>query len=194
MASAGPNAPGTMADDSAVGTLTWTAPSSAKVSDNVYAQAGSPNNGTLYSHYLKATNFGFTIPDGSTIDGIAVAIERKAGANSASYYATDHVIKLVIGDTVSGDNKADTSTHWGTSDSAISYGGVSDKWGLTPSVDDINGSTFGVVLEGRQVKSGKVGSAVMYVDFISITVTYTEGGGGASAVPTIMNSYRQRRA
>jgi len=32
---------------------------------------------TLYSHYLKASNFSFSVPMGATIDGIEVEIERK---------------------------------------------------------------------------------------------------------------------
>ena len=33
-------------------------------------------NGSSYSDYLEATNFGFSVPTGSTIDGILVEIER----------------------------------------------------------------------------------------------------------------------
>lgn len=142
MATQGPLSPGTMADDATVGTVAWTNPDNAKVSDNVYATAdlvygqdyyktvqlviggsvvgtnpvtplttstpitddnsyisygGSTNlfgnsispsqvnssdfgvvfqatshDGTTDSHYLKATNFGFTIPTGATINGVLV--------------------------------------------------------------------------------------------------------------------------
>lgn len=144
MASEGPNNPGTMADDAAVGTLAWSNPDNAKTSDDAYARRtndfwikdkyvkivksdasiGAENKGdtvnawssteayysyggaadlwseawtpadindvdfgvvlSIYggfgteSHYLKATNFGFTIPVGATINGILVEIERKA--------------------------------------------------------------------------------------------------------------------
>ncbi len=147
MASEGPNNPGTMADDAAVGTKAWVNPDNAKTSNNVFARAtmssstygnivdyrvsivksdgniGATNKGVggnwpspksyvsyggvadlwdeawtagdindvdfgvvisaesvdtgAISHYLKATNFGFTIPAGATIDGILVEIEKR---------------------------------------------------------------------------------------------------------------------
>lgn len=73
MATQGPYSPGTMADDSTVGTVTWVNPDNAKASDDVRAimyYGGS-------SHYLKATNFGFSIPAGATINGIVVEIEKR---------------------------------------------------------------------------------------------------------------------
>ena len=69
--------PGTTADDSAVGTIVWTNPNNSKVSDNVYAIVTNANCGIPTSHYLKATNFGFSIPAGATINGIVVEIEKK---------------------------------------------------------------------------------------------------------------------
>lgn len=195
MASAGPNAPGTAATDTAVGTVEISTPNDVKVSDNARATCTIINQGTKYTNYLKATNFGFTIPTGSTINGVTVSIEHYANNASAGFYTQDSVVSLVKGGTVSGNNKADTTTKWpAATDTTVTYGGVSDLWGLALSAEDINSSTFGMVLSAKLVTSGK-GSAQASIDFISITVTYTEGGGGgASAVPTIMNSYRQRRA
>ena len=40
------------------------------------------------SRYLKATNFGFVIPTGATIDGVLVEIEAKQDGGSAS---VDHI-------------------------------------------------------------------------------------------------------
>jgi hypothetical protein len=155
---AGPNSPGTMADDATVGTETWSNVDNAKVSDNVYAlvtgldpenTSGAPwdkyvrivksngNLGTenkaqedwshiekyvsyggssdlwsetwtsedinnvnfgvvvsawyiLTSHYLKATNFSFTIPTGATINGILVEIEKKRSGTDATANV-DHI-------------------------------------------------------------------------------------------------------
>jgi len=48
-----------------------------------------------YSYYLKATNFGFTIPSGATIDGIVVEVEAYNFLEeweSHNYYAyVDHI-------------------------------------------------------------------------------------------------------
>lgn len=70
---ASPRTAGTLADDSAVGTITWTTPENADDSDDTYATAAV---GT--SHYLKATNYGFNIPTSATITGVRVSIERSA--------------------------------------------------------------------------------------------------------------------
>lgn len=202
MASAGPNAPGTAANNTAVGTKAWTNPNNATSSDNVRTYCSmSAAGGVGHSNYLDLTGFGFTIPAGATINGVTVAIERYAdSATSLSYMSVeDEVVSLVKGGTVSGDNKAATTTMWPNgsgAEAAVSYGGVSDLWGNTFTADDINSSTFGIVLQIKLVNNSGKGKRVLYayVDFISITITYTEGGGGASAVPVIMNQYRQRRA
>lgn len=193
MSAAGPNASGTQADDSAVGTLTWSSPSSAVSSNNGYATAGHSTASTVrQTHYLKVTNFGFAIPSGATINGVTVAVERMASETGLSF-TVDAVLSLVKGGTVSGNNKADTSTHW-SAEKTISYGGAADLWGLTLTDTDVNATTFGVVLSANVSRkaSGK-GSSTASVDFISITIDYTTGGGGGLSIPVAMSSYRRRR-
>lgn len=190
MSTAGPNAPGTMANDTAVGTDGWSLPNNAKVSDNTHTTA--TGSSTADSNYLKATNFGFAIPSGATINGVTVSIERKF--SSAPNTAKDKVVKLVKGGTVSGNNKADTGTNWPSTDTVKTYGGAADLWGLTLTDTDTNASTFGVVLQiAKTVSDGKSGTNA-YVDFISITIDYTTGGGGGGlSIPVASQSYRQRR-
>jgi len=47
------------------------------------------------SHYLKATNFGFSIPSGSTIDGIMAEVEISYFSDgpfgAADYFGVDHI-------------------------------------------------------------------------------------------------------
>lgn len=194
MATAGPNAPGTMADDSAVGTTVWTDPGNVAASDDARAQANPLSGAANSSHYLKCTNFGFAIPSGATINGVTVAIERTTfSAPDASHYTRDSVLSLVKGGTVSGYNKADTATSWTSTETTISYGGAADLWGLTLTDSDVNASTFGVVLSVAQrdrFAQGNTGN----VDLITITINYTAGGGGGGlSIPVAMQSYRQRR-
>lgn len=187
MATAGPNAPGTMADDAAVGTKAWTNPGDVASSNNVYATA---NSGGETTHYLKCTNFGFAIPGGSTINGVSVSIERKANRSTSGRYAKDATVSLVKGGTVSGNNKAATGTFYPTTDTVASYGSSADLWGLTLTDTDINASTFGVVLSADIADD--VTSTTASIDLITITITYTAGAGGLS-IPVAMQSYRQRR-
>ena len=72
--------PANGADDAGVGTITWSDPGNITADDGAYATALA---GT--SHYLVASNFGFTVPDNAVIDGVEVDIGRFAnGASQTS--------------------------------------------------------------------------------------------------------------
>jgi len=157
MAQTTATSPSTIVDDATVGTVAWTNPDNAKVSDDVWATAsifegedildssvkivkadgtiGTTNkaSGTSWSateayfsygsssdlwgetwtaenindvdfgivlsvidqgvisHYLKATNFGFSIPTGATINGILAEIERKKIIGGNATASVDHI-------------------------------------------------------------------------------------------------------
>lgn len=188
MSSSGPNSPGTMAGVIYSGGNSWGSADYAKVSDNVYTSAGPISN---RSYWLQATNFGFAIPSGATIVGIEAAVERKSSSNVAFSYITDELVQIIKGGTISGDNKADTSTHWPTSDGVAAYGAADALWGLSFTDTDINSSTFGFGIVALAHRSGKA-SPLASVDFMSMTVYYTEGGGGGSNIPVIMHQLRQQ--
>lgn len=173
--------PVTMADDGSVGTIAWNNPDNAKVSDNIYAQAIHGSGG--YSHYLKATNFGFSIPTDATIDGIVVEIERSCDSSDPDF-AIDSEVKIVkFNGTIGTENKADTVNNWPITDTYKSYGSSSDLWSESWSASDINNSNFGVVLS---VLNGNDGPelAYSYVDHIRITIYYTEWQAFNSPLPT----------
>lgn len=159
MASEGPLSPGTLASDGAHGSNAWSNPSNAASSNDTYASVAT--DGT--SEYLKATNFGFAIPAGATINGIVVDIERKA----AMAGVTDDRVRIVKGGTVQTEDKAAPGT-WPTDDTVATYGDSSSLWGAAWTAGDINDSGFGVVL------SVSVTSDQADVDHITITVHYTE--------------------
>lgn len=161
MASTGPNYPSTASG--------WTNSSNVGASDGVYASTSV--GGSSNSAVLTATAFGFSIPAGSTIDGVYVEVRRQG----ASLAHSDQSVRLVIGGSAAGDNKAKSGT-WSTSDTTQTYGGAADKWGLTPSDSDINASNFGLAF---QCKNALGGSRTAYVDFIRITVYYTAAAGVA---------------
>jgi hypothetical protein len=177
MSSSGPNYPDSGTDDSAVGTITWTSPGNIIADDTSYASA-TGTSGAL-THYLKATDFDFAIAAGSTIDGVTVAIMRYSTQDGALRYIYDNTVQLVVGGSVTGDNKAATTTKWPTSFAEASYGGAADKWGLTPTVDNVNGTDFGVVLAANIYGSA---GATGYVDYITITVDYTASSGVSGSV------------
>ena len=156
--------PGTMADDATVGTVAWSNPDNAKVSDNVYATAVLSNN---FSHYLKATNFGFTIPTGATINGIVVEIEGYLVVTSG---ATQQ-IKIIKGGTVRTTRKTTTFPEGAVNEAYNTVGSSSDLWGLSWTAEDINASNFGMVFYLGFADDTPAGT--WYVDHIRITVYYT---------------------
>lgn len=170
MASEGPLSPGTLVDDSAVGTVAWSDPTNAASSNDAWAVVSTTTDNVL-THYLKVTNFGFAIPTGSTIDGITVSIERKASAAGSTDFVVDEVVSLVKEGTVQGDNKKDAVTKWPLTEASKTYGSSSDLWGLTFTAAQINGSDFGLVLEARMRRDS--GTRTGSVDHITITVNYT---------------------
>lgn len=184
MATQGPLSPGTLAEDSSYGFRSWGSFANAGASDDAYASStifdGFP------SLYLKATNFGFSIPTDATIDGIEVHIERHA--NSTSNISDDRV-RIVKGGVIGSTDKASASA-WPNSDQTANYGGASDLWGESWTPANINASDFGAVLAARY--NSPSGSDDAKVDHISITVHYTPVAGGQA--PRSLHQFRQRRA
>lgn len=161
MADTGYRPPGTMADNSAVGSLIWNNPNNAKTSNNVYTTAVGGRYGGI-SHYLKATNFGFSIPGDATINGIKVQYERKATGTLSDIY-----VRIVKAGVVKSTNRAKAG-NWSTTEAYYTYGSSSDKWGTTWTPAQINASNFGVVLSTSNAPAGTA-----WVDYIRIKVYYT---------------------
>ncbi len=151
------------------GNIDWSRSRRAATSNNSYATVNI-NNSSSSSRYLRATNFGFSIPTNATITGIEARIEKSEANNSTSTYIRDYSVRLVKNGTLVGDNKALTSTNWSTSDTTVSYGGSNNLWGTTWSVGDINDSDFGLALSvGRSGSSNETAR----VDYMSLVVYYT---------------------
>lgn len=175
--SLGPLSPGSVTNDASFGVAAWTTPGNAAASDDSYAQAapgGSP------TQYLKATNFGFSIPAPAQIVGIEATIERR----SASVMVKDARVRIVKGGVVGSAERADTVTLWPNTDTVASYGGSSDLWGETWTPADINGAGFGLAL------SAEDGVDLAVVDHMTLKVYYalcgnTPTGGCKTAMKSI---------
>lgn len=175
MATAGPNSPGTMADDATVGTATWINVNNAIASDDVRSQVSIRNT---TSHYLKATNFGFAIPSGATINGITVEIEERRSGTAV----IESTIKIVKSTGAFGSTNKSTGATLPASDTYITYGGAADTWGETWTDTDINSANFGVGFSARET-SGTISTA--QVDHIRITIDYTPAASGAKTLMTL---------
>jgi hypothetical protein len=136
--------------------------------DGVYAYITAATYDTNDICYrAKAQGFDFSaIPDGATIDGILVEIERRCAAGAAKDY---RVQLLDASGALVGDNKADTVNAWPGTDTVKSYGEATDKWNASPTVAMVKDADFGVVLSVQATAD----NTDIYVDFIRITIYYT---------------------
>ena len=172
----GANSPGTVADDNATGTVAWVNPMNATTSDNVYATATFTI--TSESYYLKATNFGFSIPAGATINGILVEVER-TNQYSSEDQVYDKYVKIVKSDGPIGTTNKANLINWPADDTYVSYGSSTDVWDETWIAEDINDVDFGVVLSAYITHLAQNAGALAKVDHIKITITYTEAVAGS---------------
>lgn len=174
MANTPATSPGTMASVDFGALAAWDTPDNAKVSDDVYTTTFSTTSGGSATDYLEATNFGFSIPAGATINGILVEVEKKASHDEVNFTVQDYIVKLLKGGVVTGDRKEIGGT-WSLTESYYTYGGNSDLWGTTWTPAEINASDFGLSFLGWISTTGAAVTAS--VDHIRITIYYTEEVG-----------------
>jgi hypothetical protein len=157
----------------------WTTPGNVGVSDNAKATYSIPGNGQ--SSNLDITNFGFSIPAGSTIDGITVRAEVSANGTSVD---DDTVMLLKNGAAVGNDYAS--GTDWSTTDATRTYGDSNDRWGTSWTPADINAGNFGVRLK---VDSDVAATRIASVDYVTITVDYHGPPGGIGSLGTPVASF-----
>lgn len=124
------------------------------------------------SHSLLLTNFAFTIPEDSVIQGVTVEMQRIVDFPNS---AEDDLVELTGGIGTSDDKSS--GSPWTNALTVVTYGGGSDLWGLTLGVDEVNSVNFGV--RYRTVNNSGVDSVVAEIDYVKITVTYGVPGQAA---------------
>ena len=149
--------------------LLWTSPGNITADDNVDAYyAGAVS----VFPALKATNFGFSIPAGATIDNLSVIMGRYRVTGTV----IDNSVRWTKDNVTTVGADIDAGATWNPlveqQDTLTGLGGSS----FTPA--EINASTFGVwiVAEGTDV------DAEADVDYVKVTVTYTPA---SSFVPKV---------
>ncbi len=145
--SQGPNDPGTMATDNAVGNIDWVNPDNAKTSNDARATIGNMSGaggGSDISYYLKATNFSFTHASTFTPTGIKVTIERQD--TGAVLKPRDYRVRLIKGGVIGSFDMAEANYWKDGSDEIITYGGARAMWNESWAYTDFNASNFGVAI------------------------------------------------
>jgi hypothetical protein len=165
---------GTGSSVTGVGTIAWSNSGYITTVGSPYATAVDvPSQGGI-TRYLQGTNYSFSIPSGSTINGIMVTINKNS-SGSQSPFLRDNVVKLIKGGAIVGNNKAVTGVDWTTGSLATTtYGSSTDLWGVTTwTPADINNANFGVALSAINSNTNYNRDRTATVDYMQITVYYT---------------------
>ena len=164
MASTGAIIVGTGSTVDRSGGAAWTNPTRIETNDG--SAAGATMNSTTDSDWLVGIDLSAPIPAGATIDGIEVVVDAYSFVNGVEIDA----VTLWNSGAPIGTAKTPSQTLTGSL-VEYTYGGSSDTWGATLSDSVVNASTFGAAV-GCGWLSG--GSSVGAVDYISMTIYYTE--------------------
>lgn len=165
MPNAGPNNWGT-ANDSG------TSPAPGGSDSVSWAGLNPPTTATLgagsTTHYLKLTNFGFSLAAGSNVLGIQAAITTALATGSGT--AKDNSVKIIQAGTIGGTDHSSGANLGSTQ----TYGNLtSDLWGNTWLFSDINDAGFGLALSVAGVSS----AGTWKVTLATLTVAYTTVDG-----------------
>lgn len=175
-ASQGALYPSSGTNNASVGTVAWVNPGNITLDDGSAATIGGA--AAAVTRYITGSSYGFSVPTGATIDGVVVEAKKLAPNTALGGSISDNSVRLLVGGTPSGTNKAIGGVWPNPSATYVTYGGAADAWGLSLTPADVNASNFGAVV------SGTIGSAAPgnegYIDTIRITVYYTGGAGPAS--------------
>ena len=122
---------GTGASDSSVGTEAWANPGNVTADDATYADGTSADKDEQME-YIKGSNFGLSVPTGSTIDGIEIRGQFVCGYSEAyiNYARVEHPSSGFGTDLESG------STTLTTSPTNYDYGGATELHGKSWTAAD----------------------------------------------------------
>lgn len=145
---------------------TWVNPTNAGADDAADAFIGKIGSGSADGQTLKLTNLSFAISGTAVITGVEVDVEGLMGGLTAELHA--YLVRAGTIDT--GVDRA-TGATWSNTNSVHTYGGPADDWGGI-TVSEVNNSGFGFAFQPTFTGIGQ-----LYIDYVRITVYYTDGGG-----------------
>jgi len=165
MSTAGPNSPGTAADNAASGSVAWTNPGNITADDANYATCNITSSST---HLLAARNFGFAIPAGSTINGITITHKGKVASGTGNM--TSGPTSDATGGSYDGVSNGYTLT---TTETTFTIGGASTLFGASWTTSQVNGVNFGCFNQS----SGASQTANISINYTTMSITYTVASG-----------------
>lgn len=156
-------------------TNTWYEPGLARCDDDAsFATTDLLNNGQI-SSYIIFENFGLSVPQEATVEGIEVVVIRRSHQAAR---LSDRSVRLIRNGRLVGQDQR-SSEPWEENWEAVYYGGEDQTWGSAWVPTLVNSSQFGVAISVEQLG----GSSRAEIDEVLITVYYSEDGAvGASHI------------
>lgn len=158
------------------GNRSWENTDRIKNLDGQQSRCNTKNSKGDEARSLVAREFLFpTFPKYSVIKGIQFDVWRRQSDNNTT---SDEVVRLVVSNTIVGQNKA-SGVNWPTSTTQITYGGESDTWSLTETqLNNILDESWNVrndfgILFRPITETGSTFSANrsnLFVDYLTITL------------------------
>lgn len=163
-ATAGANNCAIGVNDTSTGSVAWVTPGNACVAS---ASTSTGNiTSTTPSNYLKVTNFGFSIPTGSVIQGIVFTVSRSSTVNKGNR-AIDNAVRVVKGGTI-GSTDNSNGSNWATT--PVNYGTTAYLWGDSWTAADVNSTGFGLAISAKSNGANAIVGTISA--FITATITY----------------------
>lgn len=174
---------GTAATNTSVGSEDWFGASGATGATNSSGAETVGSAGGQSSYYLRLSNFGFSIPGGSTINGVRVQLrvaqvtDVLTPSTCTGITASFNRVRLVneSGTIGSTDKAAATAVLNDASWNPYDFGGTGDTWSGEASAINWNNSASGFVVSFSW--SGTTGTCRTLVDSVNILVDYTPPAG-----------------
>ena len=113
------------------------------------ATTGATFPATIVSDSAVGVNAWNSPTNAGADDGVITSCVTHASTTTGN---VDDIVRLVIGGVISGTDLSDAQSF--SSAGLKTFGSASELWGLTPTVAEINGSDFGVVLSVRNTFGG----------------------------------------
>ena len=104
--------PGTGVNTDNVGGVAWGSPGNTTAEDSTPASVQIAVIGA-WSDFLDGKSFGFSIPAGSTIDGIRLRLRKATTGPGAEFYHDDSIRLLKAGTPHGDDKAAEDDWNWG---------------------------------------------------------------------------------
>jgi len=172
--SQGPIGAASAADDSGVGSVTWSSLANITAQDGADCIAAG-NFPPITTHYLAVSFSGFSIPGGAGILGVGFRVHRRfRDLNAGGMFGVDNSVRIIKTDGTKGSsNLADAVTHWSTYPTYEDkvYGGASELWGWTPTAANINAG-FGFAISGFSADDSE-DDIRFQIDYVEATVYYS---------------------